>query len=102
MTSSGALKAGKEIATVAMKIMILKIIQTVKPFWLNRTANAKQSWFSKKRKAGQICPAFVVMRFIRLHPGAQKGDTANLWSAVRTASQAKPLCQPRTDSEVLV
>jgi hypothetical protein len=53
ITSSGALKAGEEIATVAMKIKILKNIQTVKPFWLNRTANAKQSWFSKSKKPGK-------------------------------------------------
>jgi hypothetical protein len=33
----------------------------------------------------------VAMRFIRLHPGAQKGNAANYLLAVRTALQAKPL-----------
>jgi len=47
-----------------------------------------------RQKAGQFCPAFAVTRFIRLHQGAQKGDAVNLWSAVRAAPQAKPLCQP--------
>jgi hypothetical protein len=32
-----------------------------------------------------------VTRFIRLHPGAQKGNAANYSVAVRTALQAKPL-----------
>jgi hypothetical protein len=41
ITSSGALKAGDVIATVAMKIKILENIQTVKSFWPNRLANAK-------------------------------------------------------------
>jgi hypothetical protein len=41
MTSSGALAAGEEIATVAMKIKILENIQTAKSFWPNRAANAK-------------------------------------------------------------
>jgi len=47
----------------------------------------------EKRKAGQICPAFAVTRFIRLHPGVQKGGATNLWSTVRAAPRAKPLCQ---------
>jgi hypothetical protein len=37
--SSGAPNAGDEVATMAMKIKILKNIQTVKSFWLNRTVN---------------------------------------------------------------
>jgi hypothetical protein len=41
ITSSGALKAGEEIATVTMKIKILENIQTVKSFWPNRASNAK-------------------------------------------------------------
>ena len=39
-------------------------------------------------------PAPAVTRFIRLHPGAQKGDATNLGVAVRAAPRAKPLCQP--------
>jgi hypothetical protein len=39
--SSVVPNAGDEVVTMAMKIKILENIQTVKPFWLNRTTNAK-------------------------------------------------------------
>jgi len=41
MTSSRALDADEEIATMAMKIKILENIQTVNSFWPNRSTNAK-------------------------------------------------------------
>jgi hypothetical protein len=45
-----------------------------------------------KKAKSRICIRLsVVMRFIRLHPGAQKGNAANYLIAVRTALQAKPL-----------
>jgi hypothetical protein len=41
ITSSGALKADEEIATMAIKIKILENIRTVKSFGPNRMSNAK-------------------------------------------------------------
>jgi len=46
-----------------------------------------------KIKRPDFRPAFVVIRFKRLHPDAQKCDEP-LGVAVQTASRAKPLCQP--------
>jgi len=43
-------------------------------------------------------PALLMTRFIRLHLGAQKGETVIWEGAVRTVSQAKPLCQPESNS----
>jgi hypothetical protein len=46
----------------------------------------------KVQTKSRICiRLLVVTRFTRLHPGAQKGGTANYLLAVRTAPQAKPL-----------
>ena len=47
---------------------------------------------SVRQRAGLFIRLLVVMRFTRLHPGAQKGNAANYLVAARTALQAKPLC----------
>src|ERR1051325_3888749 len=63
---------------------------------IRRTPNASRltgnEFFGSTKTKSRTCIRLLVMtRFIRLHPGAQKGDTANYLLAVRTASQAKPL-----------
>src|SRR5208282_889048 len=73
----------------------------VAPLIINLILICPRSAFGAGIKSGRykcerpdLRPAPAVTRFIRPHPGAQKGGATNLGVAVRAAPQAKPLCQP--------
>ena len=57
----------------------------------NSNVSERKNVRAVQSKSRTCIRLLVMTRFIRLHPGAQKGDAANYLLAVRTASQAKPL-----------
>jgi len=51
-------------------------------------------------KRPDLRPAFAVMRFIRPHPGAQKGGAANLGSPSEPRRKQNLSANPKTDGEI--
>ena len=56
----------------------------------------------KKSERPDLRPAFVVTRFIRLHPGAQKGDAANLGSLSEPRHEQNLYANPKRTAKSFI